>query len=77
MQPLYLASKSRECEEAMHGRSGYSVRLGAMRRSSPTVNGRGNILMYSTPRIIASLDAAVVLAEALGDQVCSQQHWCK
>ena len=51
----------------MSGRSGYSVRSGAMRRSSSRAKGKGNILMYSTPRIIASLDATVVLAESLGE----------
>lgn len=31
--------------------------------------------MYSTPKIIASLDAKVALAEALG-QNCSTVEWC-
>ena len=38
--------------------------LGAMRRSYKIP--RENILMYSTPKIIASLDAKVVLVNALG-----------
>ncbi len=76
MHPLYFASKSRACEEAMRGRSDYSVRSGAMRRSPLRANGKGNTLMYSTPRIIASLDATLVLAQALGEYNTCSRVWC-
>jgi len=33
------------------------------------------VVMYTTPKIIASMDAGAVLTEALG-QNCSQAIWC-
>jgi len=50
-----------------------ALRSGAMRRFAPRF--KRETLMYSAPKIIASMDASAVLTEALG-QNCSQVTWC-
>ena len=55
--PWYNSGKSPGC---------LSERLSAMRRCSPKTLKGETFLMYTAPKIIASLDATIVLAEALG-----------